>query len=532
MKVDNNHDNLAPKEHEAPIAYAERLGCNYASSRTSKHKKENGQFFTSAELAQFMASFSVVGKEKVRILDPGAGVGILAIALVESLVARYPSLKTIELVLFETDLNVLPLAERSLEHLRVWLTKKNINITTFLCKNDFILHNSDALSECSRCGFYDIIISNPPYFKLSKTDSRAVVLKSVIHGQPNIYSLFLLIAAKLLGPNGHLVFITPRSFCSGSYFRLFRGLFFSLINLNEIHLFRSRNSTFKKDKVLQENVIIKASRNTSDDSENPKIIVSTSNGLKDLHDRSIKAHNLKDLIDLASHQKILHLPTSEIDEIIMHLFKRWSGSLRSYDLEISTGPVVDFRSKNLIRSKRTEHVVPLLGLKNVDCMVVNWPIGKNERNKRAQYIINQSNSASRLVKNTNYVLLRRFSTKEDPRRLIAAPYLKKNFSHFPTVGIENHLNYIYHRKKTLTVYQTVGLAAIFNSKLFDLYFRTFNGNINVSATELRDLPLPDFNSIKDIGSQIIKSRTILNNSELDEIVLNVLNLKGDDSKLY
>ena len=51
----------------------------------------------------------------------------------------------------------------------------------------------------------------------------------VIHGQPNIYALFMAIAAHLLAKNGELIFITPRSYTAGPYFRLFREHFFSYV---------------------------------------------------------------------------------------------------------------------------------------------------------------------------------------------------------------------------------------------------------------------------------------------------------------
>lgn len=71
------------------------------------------------------------------------------------------------------------------------------------------------------------------------------------------------------------------------------------------------------------------------------------------------------------------------------------------------------------------------------------------------------------------------------------------------IGVENKVNYIYRTKGNLERSEAVGLAALLNSKLFDTYFRTFNGNVNVSATELREMPLPPLETIKEIGNRII-----------------------------
>ena len=71
--------------------------------------------------------------------------------------------------------------------------------------------------------------------------------------------------------------------------------------------------------------------------------------------------------------------------------------------------------------------------------------------------------------------------------------------------VENKVNYIYRPKGHLQRNEIVGLCALLNSKLFDSFFRIFNGNVNVSATELREIPLPELETIKEIGNNIILS---------------------------
>ncbi len=52
-------------------------------------------------------------------------------------------------------------------------------------------------------------------------------------------------------------------------------------------------------------------------------------------------------------------------------------------------------------------------------------------------------------------------------------------------------------------YLLILLCALLNSNLFDTYFRIFNGNVNVSATELREIPLPPLETIQEIGDRLI-----------------------------
>jgi adenine-specific DNA-methyltransferase len=85
------------------------------------------------------------------------------------------------------------------------------------------------------------------------------------------------------------------------------------------------------------------------------------------------------------------------------------------------------------------------------------------------------------------------------------------------IGVENHLNYIYRPNGNMNRNEVLGVTAILNSKLFDKYFRIFNGNINVSATELKAMPLPPLDKIEEIGNQLILGNTF-DYSEIDQLI--------------
>ena len=504
--------NRSPKalsiQKELPSQFADQLGVEYASSIDQSHKKRNGQFFTPVEIAAFMASLSEFDRNSVRILDPGCGSGVLSCALIEKLVNSNDNLKHIELIGYETEQKLFSTAHQSFEYLKEWVQGNNISMNFKLHNADFVLHNAEAFKE-SRDLFskeiepFDIIISNPPYFKLSINDKRTVASKVVINGHPNIYAIFMALSAKILKDKGELIFITPRSYAAGSYFKKFRTYFFNLIDLQRVHLFVSRKDTFSRDKVLQETVIIKGKRSIKQE-PNTNVDISSSGGLKDLQDVRLKTFSKRFIIDIHSNEKILYLPTSDHEGKIVDVFKKWTGTLHKYNIKISTGPVVAFRSWDHIKNEYDDNnneMAPLFWMHNVKRMILEWPVIKANK---GQYIAVNDRSKSILIPNKNYIFLRRFSSKDDKNRLIAAPYFC-NYINSNYIGVENKVNYIYRPNGHLERSEVVGLCALLNSSLFDDYFRIFNGNVNVSATELREMTLPPLDMIKEIGDKIILS---------------------------
>ena len=124
-------------------------------------------------------------------------------------------------------------------------------------RDDFVMARGGALLSSDAAEF-DVVISNPPYFKISKSDPRAQAAAAVVHGQPNIYAIFMAISAALLKPEGQLVCITPRSYSAGNYFSRFRDYFFARMRPRAIYLFDLRRDVFSD--VLQESIILLAER--------------------------------------------------------------------------------------------------------------------------------------------------------------------------------------------------------------------------------------------------------------------------------
>lgn len=524
----------APDANERPAVYADRIGRLYANGASQESKREFGQFFTPVEIAEFMARLCQTTAERVRALDPGAGAGVLSCALCEALAARRGSLKEIDLVAYESDQRLTIHLDASLSYAKRWLLARGIKLRYQIKTDDFVLAQSPALNPepslfpltNAREPEFDLVITNPPYFKISKSDPRARAASAVVHGQPNIYALFMAISAALLKPGGRMVCITPRSYTAGPYFQLFRDRFFDLMRPEAIHLFGSRREAFGRDEVLQENLILLARRGDGWLAQGAKteVEISFSHGAHDIHQADRRRLPLVDVLDSRNRARVLQIPLFSEDDQAVSLVRSWSGNLHTYGLEISTGPVVPFRAEPLLsRSGQIDKThAPLLWMHNVTAMRAQWPV---ENRNKEQYIIMSRESKPLLVSNRNYVLLRRFSAKEARRRLIAAPYLASQLdsSH---IGLENHLNYVHRPGGSLSETEAYGLAALLNSSVIDTYFRTFNGNTQISATELRTMPLPPLKLIRTLGARAMTDNPDL--ASLDDLIDGMfVNCRGD-----
>lgn len=516
---------LAGKIHEgsndSPTIYADQLGAKVVANKTAAQRKAGGLYLTPVQVAFFMAAQISSGRLSLRILEPAAGSGTLLCAAVEQLALTDTRLREVNVVAYETDPDLQSALEISLAYLERWAAKRKLTVRASVEKRDFILAQDQILGTTRQLFHsrgtkpFDVVIANPPYFKIPKCDPRAQGATAVVRGQPNIYAIFMAAGAALLRDGGELIFITPRSFASGPYFRLFRERFFANVRPLAVHVFGSRRDAFGRDEVLQENVITKGVRDEGwqfREGEH-ELLISSSAGMADL-DRPLRRRlPIEQALGKAGTDRVLRLPILKDDDDAARMVDSWTGSLHQYGMNISTGPVVPFRATEFLveAGMSTDGLVPLLWMNHVHAMQVSFPNGT----RKPQYIRPTASEKSLLLPNRNYVLLRRFSAKEEGRRLVAAPWFRSRMS-CQLLGIENHLNYIYRPGSELDEHETMGLAALLNSELLDTYFRVSSGNTQVSATELRAMPLPSRDKIILIGRH---ARMLDGNLErLEEIV--------------
>lgn len=485
---------LVNQIYDTTIEYGKRVGKNI--------RKKIGQFFTPPSIANYMASLMEYNQSNIRILDTGAGTGILTAGLCQRIL-ELDTITTIHIDLYENDENVLLLLRENMELIRTTLEQNGKTVSYTIFEENFILNNDDFWNdreEKPEGELYDVIISNPPYKKIAKAEPESVVMDSIVHGQPNIYFLFMAMAAKLLKLNGEMIFITPRSFTSGLYFRKFREYFLNTVRLTNIHLFHSRLDVFDGDKVLQEAIILRAVKTTK---ETEHITISASENMY-MGESFIQQVPYGTVVDMDSENLFMLIP-STLEEIeLLTLVHSWEYNLISLGFRLKTGPVVDFRALDLIKEEPEENSVPLLWANHFNNNRISFPVPVS---KNPQYIVDTEESQSVLLPSKNYLLVKRFTSKEEKRRIQSAFYFAEDFAN-EKVGIENHLNYITKLKGELTKEEMYGLFVLFNSSFIDTYYRILNGSTQVNATEFNAIPLPSLDNIKGMGKRLLETNSI------------------------
>lgn len=480
----------------------------FDTSTTSDERKARGHFGTPNPIAQFMAGIIAdLPTGTVRILDPGAGVGTLSAAFCQRTL-KEQSPRSLYFELWENDPKVIPILEKTMSHCQQSLRDAGHELDFVINIDDFILANTQrTLFKSGPEPSFNLAILNPPYFKLRKESQQAQAMEHVVHGQPNIYALFMAVAAELLLPQGGMVAITPRSYFNGPYFKRFRKWFFDRMAVRQIHVFESRLEAFKDDAVLQENVIMYAEKGG-----NRNDIILTSSFGRDLAAVDQSSAPYDKIIDNSSGDHIVRVTTSLIEHEIVAAMDALPSRFRSLGFEISTGPVVTFRATEFLRNERADDTAPLLWMHNVRPFITQFPT----KHGKPTHIEVSKSSKKLLVPAKTYILLKRFTAKEEQRRLVAGIMTAAD-SYSEWVGLENHLNYVYRKDSELAEAEAYGLATFFNSTLVDRYFRAISGNTQVNAAEIRRMRVPDEQTLWQIGDQVLKLET-RDHAAIEEVV--------------
>jgi adenine-specific DNA-methyltransferase len=472
---------------------AHLAGRAFTAELDREEQKAAGQFMTPPDIARFMARRLVAGleREEVTVLEPAAGSGVLVAAVVEALLALPKPPQRIALQLYEIDDRLVPGLRALCRSLAAACRQRGEQLRFSVHWDDFLLSEL-GLSGQPLEGL--LTIANPPFFKLNKAeDKRARLHAYAVHGQPNVYGLFMAATARLTPPGGRWSFIVPRSWMAGAYFKAVRHTMLRHLQLRGLRAFESRRASFRDDAVLQETVIAWAEGRALEPSAGAPILFSRSEGVGDLIQAAGMALRADEVVS-SDEQAMVSLPR-RIEAGLDAGPGAWRETLDSLGLNVSTGPVVAFRAREHLAGKAGAGTVPLLWLQHVAQQRIRWPVGH-----RAEHFVADGASAWQLLPNAPMVVMRRFSPKEDPRRVTCAPYLGELPG--PSLALENHLNYIHRPGGRMTEIEVRGLAALLASAPVDEALRASAGSTQVNATDLRRLRLPGWALIEAIGRAV------------------------------
>lgn len=491
--LQDNHRNGMPSHDTTSTvltAFAEhaRRKINGDLDDTRSHL---GQFMTPGPIARFMAGMFRTRRSSVRILDPGAGVGALTAALVERLLERAPLPQTISAVCYEVDVRLASALTGTLLACRDRCAGLGVEFNFAVRSEDYIA----AQAQEARGLFgrqpvtYDCVITNPPYRKINSTSDTRQQLRAMGIETTNLYAAFMLLAARQLAPRGEFVSISPRSFCNGSYFLPFRRELLQLLDVRHLHVFESRTAAFSEDGVLQENIVLYATRN---EGQGRAVRISVTDTAGKVSARTVKADQVVHHNDVES---IIHVSADAQTGDVSKRIKSLPAMLGDLGLSVSTGRVVDFRAKDYLRSQPAPDTVPLVYAAHFGDGFIVWP---NATTRKPNAIVNCPATVPLLVPRGYYVLTKRFSAKEEPRRIVAALYdpTKVEAEH---AGFDNKTNYYHLRGTGMDEAMARGLVVFLNSSIVDSYFRSFSGHTQVNAGDLRRLSYPSASQLRELG---------------------------------
>lgn len=455
----------------------------FIASVPKSQRKKFGQFFTSSSIAKFMAGLFDIDlhKPEIYLLDAGAGTGILSIALIDHIFELGYAGK-VYLTCYETDPLVLPVLEKNLSSVQ-----ETYGISFEIIEDNYITSQYFGVNSLldTDSGRYDYIIGNPPYLKISKDAAEAKMMPDICHGAPNLYFLFWAMGIHNLRPNQELVYIIPRSWTSGAYFKKFREYLFANAVITDIHLFESRDKVFGGESVLQETIIVKIKKRT-DEPEMINITTSSDSGFRDV--RSFQAPYRT----VIPKNRYVYLITDEKDANVVERINSLPKTLPDIKLKMQTGLIVDFRTRDVLRDSMEEGAFPLFYSQHIKEGRVVWPLGKEGE------VIKTDHSAY-LQENSDFLLVKRFTSKEEKRRLQCGIYLKQRYSQYKYISTQNKVNFV----KCDSPCVTYGLYVLLNSSLYDAYYRILNGSTQVNSTEINQIPIPSREVIEEMGRELM-----------------------------
>lgn len=416
------------------------------------------QHLTPPEVAILAVSLFSDADADLQCLDLGGGTGILSVALLERYGERVKRLDTVEM-----DPTLAKVYD---EEIRPRAEGRTVV--------------GDALVEDAGDGIrYDRIILNPPYGKMASNDPRQGDLPC---HSANLYSAFIARAVERLADGGEVVAIVPRSWTNGDYFTPFRRYVLGSCSLDALHIYGSRDEVFADTNVLQETMIVRFSKRQQADT------IRVSQSVVKGAEPAVEEFPTSDLI--VGDNLVVRISPEERTQL--------AGTVESVGLCPSTGKVVDFRSRGYITQEKPAErpSVPLIYVGNFPNGTLEHPLSFG---KGQWFCLDDEWAERQVCQPGSYVLVKRFSAKEERRRVVAYPLVVDH-----PVALENHSSFLHQgRPRKVVPLRSAdlanGLALWLNSTFIDEWFRGVSGSTQVNAGDIKKMPCPSLEELEGLG---------------------------------
>jgi adenine-specific DNA-methyltransferase len=478
---------------------------NTAKLIRSKSKSENvrlGRFFTKKETARLMANMLTLDESKTAytVLDPGAGTGILASAVIEEICKRCKNCRQIFVTCYENNPEFVDMLQDNLERVRkkarhdydvrVYVTIYEENYITE-SQNHYTVTFVDVVEDK-----FDIIICNPPTDFIEKGTTEAKRAGGVTQVKISAAYLFAKMAGKHLEENGRLVIMLPTTVASASALTGFRREMAENLALDKIHLFIGKQKNENRAIPLKKSILLSYGK-----CEKPSsVIISTSTDWGK-PENTVVLPELDYNFVVDEKDGTLTLPKSVEETKIVQYITSFPETLSSLGLKMSTGLVIDSRCEGMLFTEPIKGCIPLIRPTAIKGGQIRFPLPIKH-----QYIAPLHTSL--MQKNKNMVIVKRVPAKSDERFVNAAIYMASQLPQYKYISTHNKINFIDTKEKDgeMCARLVFGLFALLNSTIYDRYLSIVSKSKQINSKEMKELPLPPKNIIENMGMRLMSLR--------------------------
>ena len=466
-----------------------------------KSKTENvrlGRLFTKKDTARLMAELcEIPDKEKLYILDPGAGTGILAAALIEKICKSGNSnIKEIYLTCYETNPDFLPMLRNNLERIRKKCRHDfKIKLISNISDKSFLIDCADSYRESLFADEnlkYDIIIANPPEELLEKSSVEASVFADICTSDTDASVLFTMLSAVMLNEGGQICALLPTQIAYSAYLAKFRRKLLSLVYIERMHIFAKKAKAKYAADPTKKSMIFKMRAG-----ETPNAIyISSSYDDGALENVKLLPAFEQSYIIRGEDKNIVLVKNDEEAEILKYVESQ-PATLSSLGLKMKTGLTLESRYPDLLRDNISENVLPLISPNCIKNGRITFPLP----NRKNQFIMPRIPSL--MQKNKNMLFIKRVPAKSDGRRFICGIYLASQFPKFRYISTHNKLNYLdYEDDREMNAAMIHGVYAVLSSMLYERYCAIISLSAQINAKDYYDLPMPSEETLCAIGAKL------------------------------